>query len=109
TGQAITAAGGSRNATLFLSFPCMLHGGVLNVEIRHSGSSQAHVCTEDNFLTEAVIFTFSTLPLVRWLELLPRLVRIELRHRLHRRRGVGPEVFLIDHSVVVHDEGHDPG
>jgi hypothetical protein len=31
TGQAITAAGGSRNATLFLSFPCIPH----NILSRH--------------------------------------------------------------------------
>ena len=50
-----------------------------------------------------------TPPLVRCLELLPRLVRIELRHGRRRRSGFGPKVLLIDHPVVVHDEGHDPG
>ena len=38
---------------------------------------------------------------------LPCAVRIEEFHGLSRLLGVPPQVLLIDHSIVIHDEGHD--
>ena len=43
------------------------------------------------------------------LQWLPRPVGIKLRHGLGRHSGVGPQVFLIDDPLVVHEKGHDAG
>jgi hypothetical protein len=38
---------------------------------------------------------------------LPRAVRIEKFHGLSRLLRVPAQIFLIDHSILIHDEGHD--